>query len=818
LKIFLRHITRVIAGAVLLLIIVWMILWAYLSLNKKNIEAKIRTALEKKMNASIFIDNMEISWLRTFPYISLELNQVLVRDSLWNNHKHDLLRVARIFGEINPLKLLFGGSPVNKLLIEDGKIYLFTDSLGYSNINIFRNQDRSADKGNEDYPEIAGKNIELVIEKTIGHKLFEVEIRQLTSKIKKENNILYFDANIHAQVHNMTFNPNNGSFLRNKEVKGSCLVEYGLKDKILAFNQITLDIDGHPFLLSGKFFTRLNPAPFEIALETKSIPYRQAVSFLSNNVQRTLNEYDLDKPVDLTATLDGSNPLPRSPVIHLHIQVADAMVTTPFEVFSHCSFQGAYINQEITADPPADENSVFRIHDFSGSTEDIPLSCDSIIFANLIHPQLTCNLRSHFQLTSLNNLLDSRNIEFGKGQAQLNIVYSGPIKNGDSINADINGEVTFDSASIKYLPKNFLLNACSGKLQFLDKDLLITELKAQVGSTQLKMDGGIKSLVTLIDKSPEKLNLYWNIFSPTLNLRDFRSFMGRTPVSAKTGKSKRFFTKQVSQIDSLLNSCDVRLLIKANEILYGKFAASNLNAGLDLNNNIIRFDSVSMNLAGGSLGFTGLLKSQEMNNMLEIHATVKNADIDKILFSFEDFGQDAISAKNIRGKLTATVDLLGAMNAEQQIIPSTIDGSFAFSLKKGELIDYEPVQIISKKVFKDRDFSDIRFAELKDRFELRGSAIKINRMEIESTAITLFVEGIYDTKKGTDMSIQVPLSNLKSRKEDSIPSNKGINSATGFSARLRARTGDDRKLKVTWDPFKKALKNMKKTEQENSSR
>ena len=38
-------------------------------------------------------------------------------------------------------------------------------------------------------------------------------------------------------------------------------------------------------------------------------------------------------------------------------------------------------------------------------------------------------------------------------------------------------------------------------------------------------------------------------------------------------------------------------------------------------------------------------------------------------------------------------------------------------------------------VFKKRDFSDIRFAELHDLLEINGETIHINRMEIRSTVL-----------------------------------------------------------------------------------
>ena len=83
-------------------------------------------------------------------------------------------------------------------------------------------------------------------------------------------------------------------------------------------------------------------------------------------------------------------------------------------------------------------------------------------------------------------------------------------------------------------------------------------------------------------------------------------------------------------------------------------------------------------------------------------------------------------------------------------------------------------------------------------------------MEIRSTLITLFVEGEYNMKKGADLSIQIPLSNLKNKSAEPVTENQGVHSKTGVSARLRAKNGEDGKLKITWDPFNKATRKMKK--------
>jgi hypothetical protein len=150
------------------------------------------------------------------------------------------------------------------------------------------------------------------------------------------------------------------------------------------------------------------------------------------------------------------------------------------------------------------------------------------------------------------------------------------------------------------------------------------------------------------------------------------------------------------------------------------------------------------------------------------------------------------------------------LTGKARIAPNSLKGTIDFTLREGELIDFGPMEKIHEKVLKKRDLSQIRFAELKNQLDVDSTTITFHRMEIRSTAFTLYAEGTYDLRTGPDMSLQVPLSNLtKDRNPDIPPDSKGNDSKAGISLRLRARNGDDGKLKISWDPFKKALKKEK---------
>jgi predicted ABC-class ATPase len=160
--------------------------------------------------------------------------------------------------------------------------------------------------------------------------------------------------------------------------------------------------------------------------------------------------------------------------------------------------------------------------------------------------------------------------------------------------------------------------------------------------------------------------------------------------------------------------------------------------------------------------------------------------------------------------VSATVNVNTAITDQAQVLPESMEGTIDFLVEGGELNHFEPFEKISASVFKKQDFSSIRFADLKNRLQVKGTAIIIDKMEIRSTALVLFAEGVYDVKKGTDMSIKFPIRNVL-RKNDSIDL---ISSDIkhGVTVMVRAKTGEDGKLKISWDPFRRSRRNKKEAE------
>jgi hypothetical protein len=816
LKKILRYVLWIAGSFGCLLLLAWIGLALYVTASKQKIIQKARTELKSRLGGDASIGDIEVSFSHHFPNITLHLSKIVLRDSLWQQHHHDLLNAEEVYLQLAVVRSIFSGKPrLGKVYVERGTVYLYTDSTGYSNtsaLNARKNGDNGK-KEESDPPDLSFLDTHLVVEKQDRHKLFDLEFHQLDCAVSRKGRALSLNTRVDAQVKSLAFNTEKGSFIKDKPLVGHFTLQYNTGSKILQFTKATVHIDGYPFVLTGRFFPDVKPDPFVLSIHTTNIPYRKVTALLTPLIQQKLDLYDIDKPVTIQADLDAGAADDHTPLITVRMNLQDASVNTPIGRFNSVTVMASFINEWVRHEKRGDENSAVRLASFTGTMQGLPLHSDTATITNLKQPMLTCDVHSSFELSKLNELAGSKTIQFRKGSCSVNLVYQGPLKENDSAVVSLNGGMTIDSATISYLPYNFQLTNGNGRIRFKDQDLFVDKLEARAGSSKIGLKGSIRNITTVIDQNASSMVMDFTLSSPRLDLEDLTPVLGRPVTAGPVHKgNKPLFGQTASRMDLLLRDGTIHLQIDANELRYQRFTGAHAKAELLFQGNQIQLKHMELSQDEGSLNLSATLRRQTGGggNPLSFRSHIERMDLPRLFTEFNNFGQDGLIDKNLKGRLTADVEMSGMLTDKARMVNNSLKGTVNFSFRNGQLIDYEPMEKIHETVLKKRDLTEIHFAELKNQLELDTGVLTIHRMEIQSTAFLLFVEGTYNLKHGPDLSLQVPLSNLKNRNTDIPPDNKGNDGKAGVSLRLRVRRGDDGKMKISWDPFKKALKNKKK--------
>lgn len=793
------------------LLLLFVGIFIYVSANKQKIITQVTDAISKKINGNVSIGDVDLSFFENFPKVAVRVRDIMVTDTLYSQHKHPFFVGREVFFTLSVMKLIRKQPPVNGLRIKDGSLYLFTDTSGYTNTYLLKGKKDSAAatsgvNNSQELQAIRVSNFKIVIEDNMRHKFHDFDIKKLNANLDYKSAEITVNTDADILVNSLAFNQSRGSFLKGKTFTGDFNLHFNMAQKMLTFDSIDVKLQGHPFNLSGKFDLGPNAPQFSLIVHTRKINYETAKTLLPQSISNSLSIVKLDEPVNADASVAG--PLKGGePLLKVDFEAKETKLTTPFMDFEKASFNGRYTNEVVQGLPRMDPNSSIIVKDFTGSWHGLPISVGKIQILDLLHPQLSADLNSTFALKDLNELVGSSSIELQDGTGALNLRYQGPIEKNNNTNSFLDGTIAFKDGRVLYAPRNVVLSNLNGSMLFKNSDLFIKKLGATVLGNNVVMDGYAKNLLTLVNTEPNKVNIDWNIFSPQLNLGNFVYLLkSRSKTTAKKTSTSKLGDMS-DKIDRALELSTLNVSLNVDKMIYKKFEATNFVASVGLLQDRYNIQKVSMNYGGGSMTLSGALLNNSGNtHNANIDAQVTNVDVKRLFTAFDNFGQDGITAASLEGNVSAKVKANLQLDDNGKPLPSSIHSVVDFSLKNGALNNYEPIKKLQNILFKNRDFENIRFAELKDRLEINSGNIKINRMEIQSSVLSLFVEGLFSNHGKTDISIQVPLNNLKKRGTDYVPENIGTSADGGKSLYIRGQPGPDGNIKFKLDLFKKYKK------------
>jgi hypothetical protein len=756
LKISLR-ITGILVCAV---IVFWLAVTIYVQSHKKTILANITAQLNDGINGTLTIESMEPALIRGFPGISVELNKVMLRDSLWSQHRHTLLDAKNVYVAINVFSILQKNPTIKNIEISDGQIYMYTDTSGRSNTDLFRKDTVTTKQ------EAVGKrkrinhiylhNVVFTNENQMKKKLIRLDITSFFGNIMYRGEVWEATAYLKSHVMDLIFNTRRGSFLKDKDLRADLDLTYNHEAHQLTIAKQNITIGKDKFNVGGNF--NFGPEEsFNLEVQARNILLKDAAALLTPNITSKVNNYQLTKPIDVQASIHGKLKRKGDPLIRASWKVKNNTLTVSGEKVSNCSFTGTFTNQLRASAGYGDANSAISFYDMKGVWLDIPFKADSIQIVDLKNPIFSGKFNADFRLAKLNPVFGGHTFVFNGGTAHLNLSYKAPYNKNANGQRYINGTIRVTDAEATYKPRGMTFKNLAATLNFKGPDLFIQNVKVQTGTTFLTMDGQMRNFANLYYTDPKKILLDWRIKSPQVNLNEFLVFLGKRKSNIYTENSTLASISR--QLDLMLAQANMRMRIQVERMQYKRFEASRVNADITLRENGIAINNVSLLQGGGSLSISGNIDQSGSMNRFAIKSNINNINVQKLFYAFNNFGQSTINDRNLRGTFFGSTDVTGTMRDDGQIVPGSFQGLVQFDIRDGALINFEPLQKAGAFAFPNRDFTNITFSNLKNTFDIQGNKVIIRPMRIETSVLNVFMEGVYGFTTGTNIALQVPLRN-----------------------------------------------------------
>ncbi len=698
--------------------------------KEEEIKIKVVDQINEQLDGEIDVQNFGVS-LQKFPKAALLFEEVY---SAGKNSKEGdtLLYAQELFIEFDVWNIFQDELEIKSLSIHNGVIQILRPKNGTPNYLIWKEKS-SNEESAWHLEKLSLKNVDLYQweERVNQHLNSTIHEGEISIDYKDE----HFDitAQLNSWVKNLTVN--NQKYLTNQPLELTGNLNGNTSHFVLQNGKAT----SHGIGLSFSFSQNKNQ--FKLNAQQKGADLAAWQHFAESQL--------MHKPYNFKVEGSGSFAINYQyhPDLGHQIEAKASSQKSGFNAFEKGHLSDLAFEAHYTLKHGLDE---LHIKSLNGQARTGKVQASGYI-KNLKRPQVSLQLRSELDLAELLLFVPLDTLHKPIGKTTLNLHFQNNFKSFDAIkpsefkNAKASGSFTLNEAGFSFKGSNKQVSHVNAEIQFLGNDLHINNLFFRTGQSDVYLNGQVQNVWNYLFFENQQLNIDANVKSQEIVMEDF-------------------LMKQASKSDTpplhFVKSLQLNLNLEASKFRFENFYAENIKGELQVKNQVFKARNLSLQADEGSFAGQFSLNTQN-SKKYQLHARLNanHFNINQLFKSFNDFGQDAITAQNISGTGTAQAVLNCQLNPDLSIRIPSIDLQSQLEISDGKLQNYQPLMALSDFA-SISELKDVQFETMKNNISIKNETVFIPSMRINSSVMDIGLEGMHSFKNEINYDLEIKLSDV----------------------------------------------------------
>lgn len=506
-----------------------------------------------------------------------------------------------------------------------------------------------------------------------------------------------------------------------------------------------------PFIVEGQF--NRDKQYIDIDLKGTDLKIDDLQLYVPWKLKRKLKSVTVDRgKLDFYARIEG--PVNEGkPNLEADFSLAGSQVEIDASQafrFRNIALNG-YVSNGRNKDAASSQLSLSNIHAELGNN----VLNGNLKIKNFAEPQVVSEGSMSLHLKGLSERFRKKHdFEGVTGQVELNYKYSDALKALSRLTESLHfSNLTMDATlqGVNARSPSYDLQNINGFI-YLKRDLYLDSMRLRFNGNDLVLDGKI-------------FNIYRNLRDSTQPFR----FQGA--LYSKHIDLKRLFEPPASSSDSLIRfqfpeKLRGNLRFAADRVSLQRFEAKRVAGDLRFGNRLLELTDTEFNAFQGKAYAQAELKAKAHSStdlLFDSRFYLDRVNIRRVFTSFSNFGQDYITARNLKGFLSGEIAFSSGMNENLKIQQKTVNNSSDIQIEQGELIDFEPLLSMSNFVKLD-ELRHVTFSRLSNKISIEDQTVWIPEMEIKSSSYDIHVSGYHTFNNRFSYDVRLLLSQILSRK------------------------------------------------------
>lgn len=705
------------------------------------IQQFIREA-NKSLGTPVQIGRIDVSAWQDFPNLAITFTDVYVEDS--HPGVYPLLTAKTISFSLNAIDAWNGKYSVRGLRIDQSETHLKIDEKGRTNFTIVKDtKESSKEKIAFDLHKVKLKNTKVIYQdlQALQHHIFESE--DLVASVKLIDNVYRIETNGDVMIGKIGIK--NLSLLENKEFVIDAIVNYDDVKKNVSVEKATLNLSKSAFEVEGDYNFKGKDF-INVKVKGKNTDAQTVLSLLPENVTNKLKAYQSKGEIYFSLSLKGEV---QKPFISAEFGCKNASFFHP-EYKS--KIEEANLRGSFASPSPFDfSKAELFLKGFSGKLNNHPFESDLSI-QNFDDPYVQLRFKGEVDAASIQNFYPIENVKALTGQIKADLTFDGKISllRNKNTAQQVQATGTLDLKEVAFITgkQNIHFENISGSLQFNKNDIAMSNVGGKLERSDFLLNGFLKNVITFLLFENQPIGIEADLKSNFLDLDQLVALE-----LAETGSND--FGFGISPNLHLNFNCDVK------HMKYKRFSPREVKGNLLVKNQVAVARNLLLKAMGGSLVVNGIMEAKNQK-AIDVSSSFKldGINIDSVFYVFENFYQNFIEAKHLKGQANAEVSMEMGLNEKLKLYPETLTADISVLIKNGELNNFEPMQKLNRYI-DDETLNQLRFADLKNDIHIEKKTIFIPQMEVRSNATTITLSGTHSFDQHIDYRVVAPLHSKK---------------------------------------------------------
>ncbi len=530
-----KWIKRIVISIIVLPVLLFTIAVSLLYAKQDAIVQELLTKINADFKAEIKVGDSHISPFAAFPYVSIDVDNLVVFPDKSGRQK-PLVELKDIYVGFDLLKLISGKIEIATIKLKDGFIHVIQDADGNFNIVEAFATDKPVENAEEEFhlhlKSVTLENIDITKLNERNHITIETFINKAQTKFKTSDEHMMVDLNTKLVLN--VIKGTDTTFFKHKHIRIDTKLDLFKKENNVVLDPSELEIEHALFNFEGSLDLDGDMLA-DLRFKGNKPNFDLFLAFAPEELAPVLSQYDNKGKIFFDAAIKGKLLNGNIPFINVDFGCEHAMLHNKQtdKKLDELNFKAHFTNNG----GKGLESMQFSLMDFSSRPEAGTFS-GYLKLKNFVAPEIDTRLVSDFDLDFLAKFLNVEGLKDLKGKIKLTLNFrdiidlSQPERAIEKLNESYFTELIVTNLSFGSKAFHVPVSNVNIHATLEGHEAFIKRFEAKLGRSDISVKGHISDLPAIIHHTKDNVESDLSIKSRFLDLKEL--------TSNDTSKSKPF--------------------------------------------------------------------------------------------------------------------------------------------------------------------------------------------------------------------------------------------------------------------------------------